>query len=797
MPAIEYVGLRVDGQTVSLTEERKSVIAAIQQPETVTQLRSFLGLINYVRDFIPNFADHAAPLYELLKGKTKKSERVDWNNNASSEFTKLKELAAASQALWHLQTEDDSGAAHPITVMTDASDLAVGGVILQNIDGVDKPICFLSKKLSPAQRNYHTSDKEMYGVFYTIRTAHTLLAGRRFTVLTDHRALLSSKLSASPRIERMKLLLQEYDFSIKYIEGDKNSSADLLSRWVALQIQPTEVGSDADLDVPDDGQLGLEEEEEAQETESEETKRRTIALFHNSIKGHNGRDPTVGALRQAGFNWANIARDVQNFINNCEACSQVKSPRPEFRRTRFTLAAGGPGEEWSGDILQFESRDVRNYKYVLVVIDAFSRFCHLRAMRSQDSGDCIVAFESIFYQWGAPGKFRCDHGSQLRSNVTAAVLATWGTEFTEDSPSYSSQAHGQVERVIRSVREMMGTIVQEEGRNRPWSEFIPRIQFQLNTRIHSATGLAPADLLLGKANALGWGPMSQEISAAKAAAPEELLHSTPVLAVTRRSTSDLQPYAPPADITAKEARAQLRYLNRASGNGAAKRDLAKEAWKMEGLRSWLQQHGEPLWHSDSEPDSDSEAGLDSPGEGQLASGGADQSNDARGNTLLSDSKMEGRQDNLPSNNSSLIDVHNGPMHKKRKVGDIQEGQTPQGRIAGRSDDSDDSIESGTQAALHRHHAGLLERQEQARKMSLRKARAIATDPTPTPPQLHQGQQVWVRAPLKENDIGYNHWLGPMVISVVHGNTVVVFDLHTDRTHHVDIQRLRLCRGRRI
>ncbi len=248
------------------------------------------------------------------------------------------------------------------------------------------------------------------------------------------------------------------------------------------------------------------------------------------------------------------------------------------------------------DILQFENRDLLNYKYVLVVIDNFSRFTHLRPLRTQDGDDCRTALNTIFCHWGAPSRIRCDHGSQLRAQKTKDLLIAWGIEFA-DSPAYSSQSHGLVERVNRSVRELMGTIVFESDKKIPWSKHIPMIQYQINSRLHSKTAFAPADLLLGKANALCSGPLRAEINKAKSA-PDQVAM---VFSMTTRSDKSAELYSPPDDMRPKDARAQLRYLNRASGHKSG-RDLVEEARIMEGLRRWLRARGEPLWQIDSESD---------------------------------------------------------------------------------------------------------------------------------------------------------------------------------------------------
>ncbi len=344
----------------------------------------------------------------------------------------------------------------------------------------------------------------MYAVFSTIMEAKAILAGRRFTVLSDHKALVSSSVSASARIDRWKLALQEFDFEIKYIEGVNNSTADLLSRRVALVVQEAEAHlseevEESELDLATEENLELQADLGEDYNDDFGHRQRIIGLFHNSIKGHLSREPTVTAIRAAGFDWPKLRGEVQYYIHRCAACKDVKIPRPEFLRQPFTLSADQPGEEWSADILQFDARDRYNFKYVIVVIGNFSRFCHLRAVKSLEGGECREILRTLFLQWGAPRRFRTDNGSQLRAHLTDSLLREWGIEPV-DTPAYSSQSNGIAERAIRSVRELMGTIIAERGKAMPWSHWIPLIQFQMNSRQHVSTGLSPADLLLGKAN---------------------------------------------------------------------------------------------------------------------------------------------------------------------------------------------------------------------------------------------------------------------------------------------------------
>ncbi len=169
---VEYVGLSISGERVEMTPSRKKAIGEIQLPKTVKKLRAFLGLLNYFRDHIRSYAQITAPLYDFLRGNPQKSAAIPWSPEAEDVFYRCRDAAANSETLYHLGSEGE------IKLHTDASDKAIGGVITQTREGKEHPVLFISKKLSPTQQRYSTSDKEMVAVFHCIRAAHQLLAGR-------------------------------------------------------------------------------------------------------------------------------------------------------------------------------------------------------------------------------------------------------------------------------------------------------------------------------------------------------------------------------------------------------------------------------------------------------------------------------------------------------------------------------------------------------------------------------------------------------------------------------------------
>lgn len=193
---------------MKMSDERKELFANISKPVNMSQLRVFMGTANYFRDFVANFASIAIPLYDLMKGRDKKMPIV-WTEEGDRAFTVLRQAVINAPILFHIQPDGE------VTVYTDASNLAVGGFLTQMQNGVERPLIFMSRRLSDAETRYSTIEKEMVGIAFCIKHAHVLLAGRRFLVKTDHKPLVQQvALGDNPRVERLKLSLQEYEYSV-------------------------------------------------------------------------------------------------------------------------------------------------------------------------------------------------------------------------------------------------------------------------------------------------------------------------------------------------------------------------------------------------------------------------------------------------------------------------------------------------------------------------------------------------------------------------------------------------------
>ena len=162
---IEYLGLMVDNGTISPAPKKIDALLNFERPTTSKKLSSFLGLANYYRKFIKNFAAIADPLFKSIS----KNSKISWTPACEDAFVQLKTILSSFKS----DSEENGILAlpnfeHPFILETDASNIGVGAVLSQKIDSVTRPIGYYSKPLSTAQRNYAVIERELYALVVSI-----------------------------------------------------------------------------------------------------------------------------------------------------------------------------------------------------------------------------------------------------------------------------------------------------------------------------------------------------------------------------------------------------------------------------------------------------------------------------------------------------------------------------------------------------------------------------------------------------------------------------------------------------
>ncbi|GFV35471.1 retrovirus-related Pol polyprotein from transposon 297 [Trichonephila clavipes] len=225
--SVKYLGYVVGLGKRSPAQLKVQAILDFPVPRTKTQVRAFLEIAGYYRQYIPMFSSLAALLTELLKGKSKKGY-INWTSECQESFVQLKEKLSTNPVLYAPNFK------RQFILQTDASDTGIGIVLAQRNDrGEERSILYLSKKFSDAEKVFCTTEKECAAMVYAVKKLNCYLDGQQtFIIRTDHNPLVWLKTNAgtNPRLMRWSVALQPFNFEVIHKPGRSHANADALSR---------------------------------------------------------------------------------------------------------------------------------------------------------------------------------------------------------------------------------------------------------------------------------------------------------------------------------------------------------------------------------------------------------------------------------------------------------------------------------------------------------------------------------------------------------------------------------------
>lgn len=508
---INVLSYHVSKNGIRPSAEKREVVNSMPKPKTEAELHTYVGLVNYYNRFIPSCSLMLAPLYAMFTQKKSCKKPVKWTPEAGRAFS-LTKKAMNDVCLTH------PDANKPLSVMVDASNYGIGGVI-QQLEEDDKwrPIQYFGRKLSKTEQRYSTFGRELLAAFASLKKFRHHLDGRDFTLFTDHKALVSAvKKPSESKLDREKRQLEfirTLTKDVKHIPGKANPVADALSRAVNSITFPEEI---------DLYELYQAQQEESNDFKSNENMvRRKISLPNGDIRPwyetslgfdrvyvplakravvfnehhdrvHRGVKATKRYLCSKYF-WEGMAGDIESMVLNCIRCLQAKSTKSVQSELSVFRTEACRFHTIHTDIVTM-STESYGYKHCLSVIDRTTRYPMVIPLKDMTAKEVAL---QIYCNWialfGCPKNIVTDQGKQFESELFHALCDLMGSKRCRTT-AYHPEGNSMIERFHRTLKETLIAAC-EEGE---WFIKLPTIMLMLRSTYKEDLGASSSQLVFGR-----------------------------------------------------------------------------------------------------------------------------------------------------------------------------------------------------------------------------------------------------------------------------------------------------------
>jgi transposase InsO family protein len=550
---VMFLGHLVSHEGLATDPEKVRAVEEWPKPDSLKEVRSFLGLCAYYRRFVPEFAKVARPLH----GLTRKGVKFKWSEECSAAFEELKKRLTEAPIL-SLPNDTDT-----YILDTDASQFAIGAVLSQLQGGLEKVICFGSRVCTPAETNYDVTRREMLAVVFFLKTYRQYLLGRSFILRTDHAALQWLRRTPVPIGQQARWLttLEEFDYQVQHRAGSAHGNADALSRrpgtldacvvqemsdpsvgdelfdWTG-EAMKTDQGRDPDLgwilerlsESSDPPPYNLVESKSSElktlisqwnllelnngilmrrwldpETDQvrwlqlippKNRRRIIVELAHSGMTGgHLGVRKTMAQVQKRAY-WPQWREFVRLVVRQCPVCARVFRGTPPRQGRMQTMTVGAPMERIGVDITGPHPVSATGYKYILTVVDHFTKWAEAYPIRNQEASTVArVLTKEFFSRFGCPRQILTDQGPNFESKLFQDLCRRLDIDKVRTSP-YRPSTNGVVERFHRTLNSMLTKVVSDNHRD--WDLHLPFVLTAYRASESESTGYTPNRLFLSR-----------------------------------------------------------------------------------------------------------------------------------------------------------------------------------------------------------------------------------------------------------------------------------------------------------
>ena len=540
--SLEFFGYVFTKNGMEVDSKKVAAVVNLPNPTNQSEVRSLLGMTNFVSRFIPDYATLTEPLREL----THKNSVFAWSGKHEESFGHLRRALSNAPTLAYFDTMKDTA------LLVDASPVGLAAILVQQTPNSTKvqTVGYASRALTSVEQRYSQTEREALAVVWACEHFHIYVFGKPVKIYTDHKPLVSiygNPNSKPPaRIERWTLRLQPYDATVLYRAGADNP-ADYMSRhpmnFTKATSREEKIAEEyinflTDTSVPK--AMRLDEIRQAtrvdptlqavfqaiqsntwpQEQEvkladvdmavfnsyrkvktelsinhsngillrqhriimPESLQKRAIELAH---EGHQGITKTKALIREKIW-FPGIEKLVENQLASCLPC-QVATPISQREPLQMSALPKAAWTEVSVDFAQIGS------EYLLVVTDDYSRYPVVDIVSSTSANAVIPKLDKIFSEFGIAEVVRSDNGPPFDSHDFRLFANELGFAHRKITPLWP-RANGEVERFMRTIKKVVKTAMVTQ---RNWKQEMHRFLRNYRATPHCTTGTPPATALFG------------------------------------------------------------------------------------------------------------------------------------------------------------------------------------------------------------------------------------------------------------------------------------------------------------
>lgn len=524
---VNYLGYDVSSQGIQPGVTKVLAVKEFPKPRNVHEVRQFLGLTGYFRKFIKGYGEIARPLTSLLK----KESVWKWSNVEEQAFCLLKDRLVCRPVLAlydpSLETE----------LHTDASSLGVGGILMQWQKDVRvlKPVAYFSRQTTPEEKHLHSYELETLAVVCSLKKFRVYLLGIHFTVFTDCAALRTTltKRDLIPRIARWWLQISEFTFEIEYRPGVQMCHVDALSRntklsmesddsfvhvysiekdnWLlSLQMADSEISRILKILKPEDDQECRDIRENyvvKNHTLFRKVDGRLCLVVPRSARwqicranhdeiGHHGYAKTLERIKESYW-FPKLRKFVKKYVEACLECAYNKDNVSKQKSgylypiEKVTIPFHTVHIDHLGPFVKSKSGNT----HILTVVDAFTKYVFVRAVKDLKTKNTVKVLEKIFYDFGVPARIVSDRGTCFTSKAFRTFCDTNGVKHVLNAVA-CPRANGQAERFNQTILHSLSA-QNNFNHERDWDKCLGKIQWGINNTVNATTQQTATEALFG------------------------------------------------------------------------------------------------------------------------------------------------------------------------------------------------------------------------------------------------------------------------------------------------------------